>query len=101
MTESEITVRWAMAVVLWLPAAYVLLFNLRRQAINRRRYRDGDDSRMSGISFLGTLFTVAGLGISPLPWHGWYWCVAVMEIPALINFLPALETDEQAADDEN
>ena len=92
-----VLVQWGLAAIPWTLALVVLSFNIRRQAINQRRYEAGDDSRVSGVPFLFTFFCWIGVGISPWEFNAFWLLCVLFELPAVGNFISEPEPREDDA----
>lgn len=78
--------RWCLALLFWLLALMVLIFNIRRQKINRENKKNGITKQVSGVPFLLTISCLLGVAASPLPLTFYWWGIILLEIPALIDF---------------
>jgi hypothetical protein len=84
--ELQIIVQWVIASGLWCAASHVLFFNIRRHSLNQRRLDQGDQSQISGIAFLATIFALLGFAVAPMEFSLWFCLIAFVELPAQINF---------------
>ncbi|MFT5131961.1 MAG: hypothetical protein ACI9SC_000424 [Gammaproteobacteria bacterium] len=70
--ELVTIVKWVIAGGLWCAASHILFFNLQRHFLNQRRLEQGDQSHISGIAFLATIFASIGFSVAPMEFSFWF-----------------------------
>ena len=94
---TENTIRWVIAALFWFLALGVLYGNIKRQKINQARYDAGDDSRVSGVVFMFSIFAWIGAAASPMPFNAFWFLTLFGEIPGIGNFISYSEEAEELA----